>query len=84
MKAIKYVMAAFILAMVSTSSFAANSVSSEQGLTKIGVVSASGALTLSGLEKQLAKKADRAGASSYRIISASGGNKLHGVAVIYQ
>ncbi|CAI0714624.1 Multiple stress resistance protein BhsA precursor [Serratia grimesii] len=84
MKTIKYVMAAFILAAVSTSSFAANSVNSGEGLTKIGVVSAGGALTLSSLENKLAKKADQAGASSYRIIAASGGDKLHGVAVIYQ
>lgn len=84
MKATKYVMAVLFLAVASTSSFAASSVSSELGLTKIGVVSASGALTLSGLENKLAKKADEAGASSYRIIAASGGNKLHGVALIYQ
>ena len=54
------------------------------GQQAIGVVSASGALTLSGLESKLARQAENAGASSYRIISVTGNNKLHANAEIYK
>ncbi|SXF99589.1 outer membrane protein [Klebsiella variicola] len=48
-----------------------------------GVVSISGASTLDELTQSLARKAEDAGASDYRIISAGGKNKLNGTAVIY-
>ena len=53
-------------------------------MEKVGTVSASGAMTLSGLNEELAQKAEQAGASSYRIIAAGGENQLHGVAEIYK
>ncbi|MFU2319340.1 multiple stress resistance protein BhsA [Rahnella sp. PCH160] len=83
MKATKIVIAAALTGLFSFSSLAATQVSSTEGLTKLGSVSASGPTTLSGLEKKLAKKADEAGATSYKIVSAGGENKLHGVAIIY-
>jgi multiple stress resistance protein BhsA len=53
------------------------------GAQKIGVVSVSGASNLSTLENELASKAAASGASSYRIISAGGQNKLYGTAEIF-
>ncbi|AGB84351.1 Protein of unknown function (DUF1471) [Serratia sp. FGI94] len=50
---------------------------------KVGVISVSGAASLSALEDALASKAAAAGASSYRITSAGGQNKLHGTAEIF-
>lgn len=86
MKSIKYFAAAITIAMTSFASFAAKPVDMQQAasLTKVGVVSAGQATTLSSLEAKLAAKAGAQGASSYRIISAGGNNLLHGTAVIYQ
>lgn len=84
MKVIKLAIAAALTGLFSFSTLAATQVSSTGGLTKVGSVSASGSTTLSGLEKKLAQKADEAGATSYKIVSAGGENKLHGVAIIYQ
>jgi len=85
MKNFKLTLAAIALTTVSFTSFAADLVNSEpQQQEKIGVISASGASNLSSLEAKLAEKADQAGAKSFRITSASGDNKLHGTAVIYQ
>ena len=53
-------------------------------LQKIGVVSSGGAATLDELDTSLAMKAAEAGASHYRITSASGMNKLSGTAVLYR
>ncbi|MFV8985163.1 multiple stress resistance protein BhsA [Serratia fonticola] len=86
MKGIKYFAAATVLALTSFASVAAEPVSQQkaQNLTKIGVVSVGGATTLSSLEARLAAKAEAQGASSYRIVAASGNNMLHGNAVIYK
>ena len=54
------------------------------GKEKIGVVSASNALTLDELSDALSQKADKQGASAYKILSATGNNRLHGVAEIYK
>ena len=51
---------------------------------KIGVVSASNALTLDELSTALSRKADEQGATSFKILSATGNNRLHGVAEIYK
>ncbi len=86
MKMIKYFASAAAIAMTSFAAFAAQPVNLQQAqnLTKIGVVSAGQATTLSSLEAQLAAKADAKGAGSYRIISAGGNNQMHGSAVIYK
>ncbi len=86
MKTTKLTIAALILSTLSFGAFAAQEISSAsapQG-EKIGVVSASGAYTLSELESELAAKADAAGASSFKITSASGYNLMHGTAEIYK
>ncbi|HCB2859792.1 YdgH/BhsA/McbA-like domain containing protein [Klebsiella aerogenes] len=52
-------------------------------LQKIGVVSSGGFTSLDELDASLAMKAADAGASHYRIVNATGNNKLSGVAVLY-
>nr|WP_315298876.1 YdgH/BhsA/McbA-like domain containing protein [Raoultella terrigena] len=84
MNANKTLCLALFLSVFSVSALAATEVQSAAGLKKIGTVSASGVTTLSALEKKLAVKAEAAGATSYRIVSAGGENKLYGLAVIYQ
>ncbi len=76
MKTIKTFAAVLALTSLSFGTFAA-----EQ---QIGTVSVSGAKTLSGFESQVAAKAQAAGASSYRIVSATGDNQLRGTAVLYK
>ncbi|MEI7340757.1 YdgH/BhsA/McbA-like domain containing protein [Pectobacterium brasiliense] len=84
MNRIKCILSACVILSISTSAFAAKSVTSDEGLTEIGVVSVRSASTLDDLENKVADKANKAGASAYRIISAHGDNRLHGVAVIYR
>lgn len=86
MKTTKLTIAVLMLSTLSFGAFAAQEISNNtpaQG-EKIGVVSASGAYTLSELESELASKADAAGASSFKITSASGYNLMHGTAEIYR
>ncbi|CNE58170.1 DUF1471 domain-containing protein [Yersinia nurmii] len=86
MKNIKYIASALVLSLASFTSIASTSVNTQQSasLNKTGVISASNAGTLTELENALAQKAQAAGAKSFQITSASGNNKLHGTAVIYQ
>lgn len=66
------------------SASAAQHINHAQGKEKIGVVSAGNAYTLDDLSEALAREADKKGASAYKILSANGNNKLHGVAEIYR
>ncbi|NDJ58364.1 DUF1471 domain-containing protein [Enterobacteriaceae bacterium 4M9] len=87
MKTTKLTIAALIMSTLSFGAFAAQEINSTTAAPqgeKIGVVSASGAYTLSELESELAAKADAAGASSFKITSASGYNLMHGTAEIYK
>ncbi|ATM05849.1 MULTISPECIES: YdgH/BhsA/McbA family protein [Gammaproteobacteria] len=63
---------------------AAQEISHADGKEKIGVVSASNAYTLDELSSALSRKADEQGATSFKILSATGNNRLHGVAEIYK
>ncbi|PKB89220.1 hypothetical protein A8A01_15480 [Ewingella americana] len=74
------------LISAATPAFAAKEVNNAQGLVKIGTVSdsSSNALSLSELNDNLSMKADKAGASAYRIIAAGGNNSYYGVAEIYR
>lgn len=51
---------------------------------KIGTVSVSGAYSLDDLTEKLSQKAESEGASSMKVISAGGQNKIFGVAEIYK
>lgn len=51
---------------------------------KMGVVSTSNAYTLDDLSDALSRKADKRGATSFKILSTTGNNRLHGVAKIYK
>lgn len=70
--------------MTMNAASAAEHVNDADGKEKIGVVSASNAYTLNDLSNALSRKADEQGASSYKILSATGKNRLHGVAEIYK
>ncbi|MEY8709709.1 hypothetical protein A9B99_03065 [Mangrovibacter phragmitis] len=72
------------LAAVSFSSLAAQEVASGHGRTPDGVVSTSGQQTLADVTQALQEKAQAAGASSFRIISADGNNQYFGVAELYK
>ncbi|MEG5367831.1 DUF1471 domain-containing protein [Enterobacter hormaechei] len=63
---------------------AAQEINHADGKEKIGVVSASNAYTLDELSDVLSRKADEQGATSFKILSATGDNRLHGVAEIYK
>lgn len=75
MKSIKTFAAVMALASLSFGTFAAE---------QVGTVSVSGAHTLGSFEAQVAAKAHAAGASSYRIVSATGNDQLRGTAVLYK
>lgn len=63
---------------------AAQEINHVDGKQKIGVVSASNVYTLDELSNELSRKADEQGATSFKILSTTGKNKLHGVAEIYK
>lgn len=63
---------------------AAQEINHADGKQKIGVVSASNAYTLDELSNALSRKANEQGATSLKILSTTGNNRLHGVAEIYK
>lgn len=63
---------------------AAQEINHADGKEKMGVVSASNAYTLDDLSNALSRKADEQGATSFKILSTTGDNRLHGVAEIYK
>lgn len=66
------------------SASAAQEINHADGKEKIGVVSVSNAYTLDELSNALSRKADEQGATSFKILSTTGNNRLHGVAEIYR
>ncbi|EEH3032705.1 DUF1471 domain-containing protein [Cronobacter sakazakii] len=84
MKSTVLILSALLSLFTINSAFAAQVISSDAGKVKIGVVSASGASTLDDLVAKLSTQADKQGASSFKVLSATGNNKLHGVAEIYE
>ncbi|MGG8470390.1 multiple stress resistance protein BhsA [Rahnella sp. PAMC25617] len=85
MKTITMTLAALTLATASFSTLAATEVqSAPAGEQTIGTVSASSNGDLSTLQSKLNAKATEAGASSYRIIGASGENHMYGTAELYK
>ncbi|EOV0634859.1 TPA: DUF1471 domain-containing protein [Enterobacter hormaechei subsp. steigerwaltii] len=63
---------------------AAQEIKHADGKEKVGVVSASNAYTLDELSDVLSRKADEQGATSFKILSTTGNNRLHGIAEIYK
>jgi len=84
MKSTVLILSALLSLFTINSAFSAQVISSDAGKVKIGVVSASGAITLDELVSKLAAQADKEGASSFKVLSTTGKNKLHGVAEIYK
>ncbi len=85
MKTIKY-FAAIAAITLSSSVFASTTLSDQptEKMNQVGVVTASGATSLSELQADLAAKAQAVGAQAYAITSVSGNNRLHGSAAIYR
>mgnify|MGYP004722903425 FL=1 len=85
MKTIAMTIAALTLATASFSSLAATEVqSAPAGEQTFGTISASSNGDLSTLQSKLNAKATEAGATSYRIIGASGENHMYGTAELYK
>ncbi|WP_373858302.1 YdgH/BhsA/McbA-like domain containing protein [Klebsiella pneumoniae] len=84
MKSTVFFLSALLSLFTISSAFSAQAISSDAGKVKIGVVAASGATTLDELVGKLANQADKEGASSFKVLSTTGKNKLHGVAEIYK
>ena len=85
MKNITTLFAAAVLSTLSFASFAAVEVqSTPAGQQELATVGVSAGSNLASVEKQVAQKAEQLGASSYRITSVTGDDKLHGTAVLYK
>ncbi|MEY8709705.1 DUF1471 domain-containing protein [Mangrovibacter phragmitis] len=84
MQSIKLLLAAMLVFTSIGHAFAIEEVQSCEGRVAMGSVSASGELTLDDLTAALSHKAQAAGASSFRVVSAGGRNTLNGVAELYQ
>lgn len=84
MKLLKLALAAMMSFTVINAAVAAEHTEDTSGKQKIGVISVDGAYSLDGLADKLSDKADEEGASSFKIISTTGNNKMHGVAEIYK
>ncbi|WP_413492678.1 YdgH/BhsA/McbA-like domain containing protein [Morganella psychrotolerans] len=83
MKMSAIIPAVLALSAVSFGSMAATEVQDSTSVPA-GVVSVSNVDTLANVTAALSKKADEAGASSFRIISAGGENLMTGTAEIYK
>ncbi|MDY3583228.1 DUF1471 domain-containing protein [Enterobacter hormaechei] len=83
MKALLITTLAMGFISVNTAS-AAQEINHADGKEKIVVVSTSNAYTLDDLSNALSRKADEQGATSFKILSTTGNNRLHGVAEIYK
>lgn len=70
--------------IVVNSASAAQEINHADGKEEIGVVSTSNAYMLDDLSNALSRKADEQGATSFKILSTTGNNRLHGVAEIYK
>ena len=66
------------------SASAAEPVRDVTGLERLGMISVANASTLSDLESLLKAKAEQRNARYFKIVSASGDNRLYGTAVIYR
>ncbi|QWA10665.1 DUF1471 domain-containing protein [Sodalis ligni] len=84
MKNIKYAIAAIALGSLSFGSFAADQVNSVPARQQsMGVINVNG-YDATSVQSDLAEKAAQAGAKSFRIISVTGYNEIHGKAELYQ
>lgn len=85
MKNVKYAIAAIALSTLSFGSFAAEQVTSAPAdQQQVGVISITGGHDLTSVENGLADKAAQSGAKSFRVISVTGNNVMHGTAEIYE
>lgn len=84
MKSVKLMIIALVSLISINSAFASGVTQKPHESQTLGTVSASGAYSLDDLTEKLADKAESKGATSFKIISAGGENKMYGVAEIYK
>ncbi len=84
MKVLTLILSLSVIAGTTQHVFAAEQINNSTNKQVLGVVSASNALTLDELVNSLSQKADEQGATSFKVLSAGGDNKLHGSAEIYK
>ncbi|AHF76562.1 hypothetical protein Sant_1504 [Sodalis praecaptivus] len=86
MKRSLLLMTPLLLAGMTLSAFGAQPITRQDAVNKqaLGTISVTGAANLDELERNIAQKADRAGAKYYVIIATTGKNRLHGDALLYQ
>lgn len=73
-----------VLTALTGTAFAATEVQQPGAGQSVGSVSTSGATTLDQAINQLSDKADKAGASSFKVTSAGGQNKLYATAELFK
>lgn len=84
MNTLKTIIAVLALSFTAQQVNAATQVSDNTSNIKLGVVSVTGASTLDEAVNNLSEKADKQGATSFKVISAGGDNKLFAVAETYK
>lgn len=84
MKNLNVFLSAILVLSSVPSAFSAELINNAAGKQKIGVVTASGELTLDETVAELSKKADQKGASAFKILALSGDNTTYGSAEIYK
>lgn len=84
MNTLKTIIAVLALSFTAQQVNAATQVSDNTRNIKLGVVSVTGASTLDEAVNSLSEKADKQGATSFKVISVGGGNKLFAVAETYK
>ena len=80
----KAAMALLLIFSVTPKVFSAEMTENTTGKEKIGMVSASGALTMDEVVAELSRKADQKGARTFKVLALGGSNHMYGVAEIYK
>lgn len=84
MKALKTIIAVLALVVSVHQVNAASQITQNTSNVKLGVVSVTGATTVDEAVNSLSEKADKQGASAFKVISLGGDDKLFAVAEIYK
>ncbi len=83
-KLINSALALTVFAALSGTALAATEVQSSTAGQHMGYVSVTGAATLDDAVNKLADKASQAGATSFKVTSAGGNNKLYATAILFK
>ncbi|WP_336707530.1 MULTISPECIES: YdgH/BhsA/McbA-like domain containing protein [unclassified Cedecea] len=83
-KLINSALALTVLTALSGTALAATEVQSTTAGQRMGYVSVTGATTLDEAVNKLADKASQAGATTFKVTSAGGNNKLYATAILFK